>query len=37
VRRLTFELKLKKQAWSGRDFVVRDLDGTAICFVERNA
>ena len=29
----TFEQKLKKQAWGGRDFVVRDLDGNGICFV----
>ena len=34
---VTFEQKLKKQAWSGRDFVVRDPDGNAICFVQRNA
>jgi catechol 2,3-dioxygenase-like lactoylglutathione lyase family enzyme len=25
--------KLKKQAWGGRDFVVRDLDGNGLCFV----
>jgi uncharacterized glyoxalase superfamily protein PhnB len=30
---VTFEQKLKKQAWGGRDFIVRDLDGNAICFV----
>jgi catechol 2,3-dioxygenase-like lactoylglutathione lyase family enzyme len=29
----TFAQKLKKQAWGGRDFVVRDLDGNGICFV----
>ena len=29
----TFDQKLKKQAWGGRDFVVRDLDGNGICFV----
>src|SRR6185369_4349614 len=29
----TFGQKLKKQAWGGRDFVVRDLDGNGICFV----
>ena len=28
-----FAQKLKKQAWGGRDFVVRDLDGNGICFV----
>jgi catechol 2,3-dioxygenase-like lactoylglutathione lyase family enzyme len=31
---VTFEQKLRKQAWGGRDFIVRDLDGNAICFVE---
>ena len=30
---VTLEQKLKKQAWGGRDFIVRDLDGNAICFV----
>jgi catechol 2,3-dioxygenase-like lactoylglutathione lyase family enzyme len=25
--------KLKKQAWGGRDFVVRDPDGNGLCFV----
>ena len=29
----TFDQKLKKQAWGGRDFVVRDLDGNGLCFV----
>jgi uncharacterized glyoxalase superfamily protein PhnB len=29
----TLYQKLKKQAWGGRDFVVRDLDGNGICFV----
>jgi uncharacterized glyoxalase superfamily protein PhnB len=29
----TFNQKLKKQAWGGRDFIVRDLDGNGICFV----
>ena len=24
--------KLKKQAWGGRDFIVRDVDGNGICF-----
>ena len=33
---VTFEQKLKKQAWGGRDFIVRDLDGNAICFVGLN-
>ena len=28
-----FGQKLKKQAWGGRDFVVRDPDGNGICFV----
>ena len=30
---VTFDQKLKKQAWGGRDFIVRDLDGNGICFV----
>jgi catechol 2,3-dioxygenase-like lactoylglutathione lyase family enzyme len=30
----TFDQKLKKQAWGGRDFIVRDPDGNGICFVE---
>jgi catechol 2,3-dioxygenase-like lactoylglutathione lyase family enzyme len=30
---VTLDQKLKKQAWGGRDFIVRDLDGNAICFV----
>jgi catechol 2,3-dioxygenase-like lactoylglutathione lyase family enzyme len=30
---VTFQQKLKKQAWGGRDFIVCDLDGNAICFV----
>ena len=30
---VTFEQKLKTEAWGGRDFIVRDLDGNAICFV----
>jgi len=29
----TFDQKLKTQAWGGRDFVVRDLDGNGLCFV----
>jgi catechol 2,3-dioxygenase-like lactoylglutathione lyase family enzyme len=29
----TFDQKLKKQAWGGRDFIVRDLDGNGLCFV----
>ena len=28
-----FDQRLKKQAWGGRDFVVRDLDGNGLCFV----
>ena len=32
----TFDQKLKKQAWGGRDFIVRDLDGNGICFVGSN-
>jgi len=28
-----FGQKLKKQAWGGRDFVVRDPDGNGLCFV----
>ena len=34
---VTFEQKLKKQAWGGRDFIVRDPDGNAICFVESDS
>jgi uncharacterized glyoxalase superfamily protein PhnB len=30
----TFDQKLEKQAWGGRDFIVRDPDGNGICFVE---
>ena len=30
----TIDQKLKKQAWGGRDFIVRDPDGNGICFVE---
>jgi uncharacterized glyoxalase superfamily protein PhnB len=29
----TFDQKLKKQGWGGRDFIVRDPDGHGICFV----
>ena len=29
----TFDQKLKTQAWGGRDFIVRDLDGNGLCFV----
>ena len=29
----TFAQKLKKQAWGGRDFIVRDPDGNGLCFV----
>ena len=29
----TFDQKLKKQAWGGRDFIVRDADGNGLCFV----
>lgn len=29
----TFDQKLKKQAWGGRDFIVRHADGNGICFV----
>ena len=29
----TFDQKLKKQAWGGRDFIVRDTDGNGLCFV----
>jgi len=31
----TFYQKLTKQAWGGNDFIVRDPDGNAICFVGR--
>ena len=31
---MTFEQKLRKEAWGGRDFIVRDADGNGICFVE---
>ena len=27
-----FDQKLKKQAWGGRDFIVRDPDGNGLCF-----
>ncbi len=30
---VTLQQKLKTQPWGGRDFIVRDLDGNAICFV----
>ncbi len=30
---VTFAQKLKKEAWGGRDFIVRDPDGNPICFV----
>jgi len=30
-----FDQKLKKQAWGGRDFIVRDPDGNGLCFVGR--
>jgi uncharacterized glyoxalase superfamily protein PhnB len=30
---VTFDQKLKKQAWGGRDFIVRGPDGNGICFV----
>lgn len=33
----TFDQKLKKQAWGGRDFIVRDPDGNGICFVGQAA
>jgi catechol 2,3-dioxygenase-like lactoylglutathione lyase family enzyme len=29
----TLGQKLKKQAWGGRDFIVRDPDGNGLCFV----
>jgi catechol 2,3-dioxygenase-like lactoylglutathione lyase family enzyme len=32
-----FDQKLKKQAWGGRDFIVRDLDGNRMCFVGLSA
>ncbi len=31
----TFDQTLETQAWGGRDFIVRDLDGNGICFAER--
>jgi len=34
---VTFEQKLKSEAWGGRDFIVRDLDGNALCFVGETA
>jgi catechol 2,3-dioxygenase-like lactoylglutathione lyase family enzyme len=34
---VTFEQKLKTQAWGGRDFVARDPSGNTICFAERLA
>ena len=30
-----FDQKLKKQAWGGRDFIVRDPDGNGLCFAGR--
>jgi uncharacterized glyoxalase superfamily protein PhnB len=32
----TFNQKLKKQAWGGRDFIIRDLDGNGICFAGKD-
>jgi uncharacterized glyoxalase superfamily protein PhnB len=32
----TFAQKLKKEAWGGRSFIVRDVDGNGICFAELN-
>ena len=29
----TFDQKLEKQAWGGREFIIRDADGNGICFV----
>jgi len=31
-----FDQKLKKQAWGGRDFIVRDPDGNGLCFAGRS-
>ena len=31
----TFDQKLEKQAWGGRDFIVRDPDGNGLCFAGR--
>lgn len=31
---VTLSQKLQKEAWGGRDFIVRDLDGNGIAFVE---
>jgi len=33
-RDVPFTQRLQTQAWGGRDFVVRDLDGNLICFAE---
>ena len=30
-----FDQKLKKQAWGGRDFIVRDPEGNGLCFAGR--
>jgi uncharacterized glyoxalase superfamily protein PhnB len=29
---VTFSHRLQKEAWGGRDFIVRDPDGNMICF-----
>jgi len=34
---VTFAQKLQKEAWGGRDFIVHDLDGNGIAFVELTA
>ncbi len=33
-RGVRFDQKLQKEAWGGRDFIVRDPDGNALCFAE---
>ena len=34
---VAFQQSLETQAWGGRDFIVRDLDGNGICFAELTA
>lgn len=34
---VTFAQRLQKEAWGGRDFIVRDPDGNMICFAGRSS
>ena len=36
-RGVAFDQKLQKEAWGGRDFIVHDPDGNALCFAESAA